>query len=186
VTPVGVLGDGGTPDVEVSTFLLLAAFGVGWASFQRLRGRSFARLPRGGAWTLAGLATACAVLAFVLPPLISPGPSATRPTSTATIRIVSPSAGEVFTASPSGTANVPVRLTLVGGRIVPFSTTRIRSNEGHIHLFLDGVLVSMTGALTSTLTVAPGPHVLRAEFVAADHGPFDPRVLASVRFTVRG
>jgi hypothetical protein len=30
--------------------------------------------------------------------------------------------------------------------------------------------------------VSPGPHTLQAEFVAADHAPFDPRVTAAVRF----
>jgi hypothetical protein len=29
-----------------------------------------------------------------------------------------------------------------------------------------------------------GPHLLEAEFVAADHGPFDPRIIVSVPFTV--
>ena len=31
--------------------------------------------------------------------------------------------------------------------------------------------------------LSPGHHTLEAEFVAADHGPFDPRVAASVTFT---
>jgi hypothetical protein len=30
--------------------------------------------------------------------------------------------------------------------------------------------------------VSPGRHTLQAEFVAADHGPFDPRVTAAVTF----
>jgi hypothetical protein len=44
----------------------------------------------------------------------------------------------------------------------------------------------MTFGLVQELDVrslAPGPHTLTAEFVAADHGPFDPRVIASVTFT---
>jgi hypothetical protein len=40
-------------------------------------------------------------------------------------------------------------------------------------------LVDLTG-------VAPGPHLLRAEFVAADHGPFDPRVTAMEQFVTEG
>jgi hypothetical protein len=32
--------------------------------------------------------------------------------------------------------------------------------------------------------VSPGQHILRAEFVASDHGPFDPRVFVSVTFRV--
>jgi hypothetical protein len=34
------------------------------------------------------------------------------------------------------------------------------------------------------VSVLPGSHHLQAEFVAVDHGPFDPRVLASVAFRV--
>ena len=34
--------------------------------------------------------------------------------------------------------------------------------------------------------LAPGEHTLEAEFVAADHGPFDPRVTARATFTIEG
>jgi hypothetical protein len=77
-----------------------------------------------------------------------------------------------------------VRLRLVGGRIVPFTSTRLAPNRGHVHLFLDGALVSMSLTLVKTLDVEPGRHVLLAEFVAADHGPFDLRVRTSVTFQV--
>jgi hypothetical protein len=32
--------------------------------------------------------------------------------------------------------------------------------------------------------LSPGEHTLEAEFVAADHGPFDPRVTAQTTFTI--
>jgi hypothetical protein len=62
---------------------------------------------------------------------------------------------------------------------------RLVPNEGHIHLYLDGSLVSMTTALDAQVTASPGQHELRAEFVAVDHSPFQPRVLATVTFWVR-
>ena len=34
--------------------------------------------------------------------------------------------------------------------------------------------------------LAPGEHTLQAEFVAADHGPFDPRVIVRTTFTIAG
>jgi hypothetical protein len=34
--------------------------------------------------------------------------------------------------------------------------------------------------------LAPGPHVLHAEFVAADHGPFNPPVRTTVTFVKQG
>jgi len=33
--------------------------------------------------------------------------------------------------------------------------------------------------------VTPGPHIVEAEFVASDHGFFNPRVLSAVSFTVK-
>jgi len=42
----------------------------------------------------------------------------------------------------------------------------------------------MSLVLSRSLDVEPGRHLLQAEFVAADHGPFDPRVRTSVAFQV--
>ena len=62
---------------------------------------------------------------------------------------------------------------------------RARSNEGHIHVSLDGRLLSLYSGLEQSMTgLAPGSHVVQAEFVAADHGPFRNRVIAAVPFTV--
>ena len=77
-----------------------------------------------------------------------------------------------------------VTLRLNGGGIVPLTSTAVRPNEGHIHVFLDDQLLSMTG-LEATIIALPGEHTLRAEFVASDHGPFRPPVTASVTFRVR-
>jgi hypothetical protein len=33
--------------------------------------------------------------------------------------------------------------------------------------------------------LTPGQHLVQVEFVAADHAPFDPRVLAQAAFTVQ-
>ena len=38
----------------------------------------------------------------------------------------------------------------------------------------------MTTGLTAGITATPGSHELRAEFVAIDHLPFDPPVIATV------
>jgi hypothetical protein len=104
-----------------------------------------------------------------------------RPSSPATIGIVQPAAG----ASLTGTS-VHVVLRLDGARIVSATTTNIRPDEGHIHLYVNNVLVSMNYGLEQDVPVQPGTYVVKAEFVAADHAPFSPRVWSpEVFFTVR-
>ena len=73
-------------------------------------------------------------------------------------------------------ATVSVELRLDGGTIVPITSLHLVPNEGHIHLYLDDALLSMTG-LDTQIIVLPGTHTLRAEFVAVDHGPFRPPVV---------
>jgi hypothetical protein len=79
-----------------------------------------------------------------------------------------------------------VRLDLAGARIVSHTTTRIRPDQGHIHLLVDGKLVAMNYGLNERLPdLTPGQHLVQVEFVAADHAPFDPRVLTQAAFTVK-
>ena len=102
-----------------------------------------------------------------------------RPTSTAELRIAEPVPGAVV---PEG--EVLVRLELEGGRITSQVTTELEPDVGHVHVRLDGRTITLLGGLEERIPeVEPGQHVLEVEFVAADHGPFDPRVLATVVFT---
>jgi hypothetical protein len=107
----------------------------------------------------------------------APGP---RPRSTSTITIVSPAPGEQL----SGTA-LHVRIRLAGGTIVPQTSLNLTPDQGHIHLSVDGKVVSMAYGVEQDVTVEPGTHLLTAEFVATDHFPFNPRVLKTVTFDVR-
>ena len=94
--------------------------------------------------------------------------------------IVSPKDGQVFHG-----ADVPVKVMLHDAKIVPATTTNIVPDEGHLHISLDGEIVSMNLGLTDELhDVAPGIHVVQVEFVASDHLPFDPRVIQQVAFEV--
>jgi hypothetical protein len=104
-----------------------------------------------------------------------------RPSSPAVVAIVQPANG----AAVSGTS-VHVVLTLSGATIVAATTTDIRPDQGHVHLYVDNVLVSMNYGLEQDLPVHPGTYVLKAEFVASDHAPFNPRVWSTeVFFTVK-
>jgi len=70
--------------------------------------------------------------------------------------------------------------------IAAATTTNIRPDQGHLHLYLDDQIESMNFSTSATLpAVKPGLHVLRVEFVASDHLPFDPRVIAQVAFEVK-
>lgn len=107
--------------------------------------------------------------------------SAARLSSPAQLSLVSPTANEVVHGT---TLHVVVALT--GATIVAATTMVVRPDQGHIHLYVDNNLVSMNYGTTQDLTVAPGTHILHAEFVASDHYPFDPRVVTpDVVFTVQ-
>jgi hypothetical protein len=112
--------------------------------------------------------------------LVAPTPAGSRPSSPAILTFVSPTPNEVVTG-----ATLHVILWLHDATIVPATTTNISPTTGHVHLYVDNALVSMNYALTQDLPVHPGTYVLQAEFVAADHAPFDPRVKTpEIIFTV--
>jgi hypothetical protein len=110
------------------------------------------------------------------------GASTARPASTGTLEIVEPKNGS------SVTDPVTLRVSLTGAKLVAASTTNVVPDEGHLHVSLDGNLISMTSGLEQELPagLAPGTHVIQVEFVASDHAPFDPRVIASSSFKVSG
>jgi hypothetical protein len=115
-------------------------------------------------------------------PSPSPAGPAARPSSTAKLTILSPRNGQsVDRPAPE------VHLGLRGATIVSHSSTRVRPDQGHIHLLVDGRLVAMDYGLDERLPrLSPGQHLLQVEFVAADHAPFDPRVLTQAAFRVTG
>jgi hypothetical protein len=105
-----------------------------------------------------------------------------RPSSPATVAVLEPEQG----SSVSG-ATIHVVLELIGGTIVPETTKTLRPDEGHVHLYVDNQLVSMNYGLEQDVPVTVGTHAIKAEFVAADHAPFNPRVWTTeIIFTVTG
>jgi hypothetical protein len=104
-----------------------------------------------------------------------------RPTSPAKLVITSPRNGQTVRQR-----RPELRLDLQAATIINQTTTRIRGDQGHLHLFVDGKLVTMNYGLREQLPeLTPGQHVVQVEFVAADHAPFDPRVLTQAAFNVR-
>jgi hypothetical protein len=114
------------------------------------------------------------------PRLTTPPPA--RIASTAKLAIISPTQGAVV----KGTS-VTVKVSLKDAKIVQPTTTHIVPDEGHLHILVDGQLMTMTAALSTVVPgLKPGHHVLEAEFVANDHAPFDPPVVAVVSIDVQG
>jgi hypothetical protein len=114
----------------------------------------------------------------------SGGGSASRPTSNARLAIVAPTTGEVVHGS-----STVLRMQVIGGKVVSTSSRPghpLGGNLGHIHVFLDGKLLSMSYGTTQPVTgLQPGSHSILAEFVATDHNPFANDIAASVSFTVQ-
>jgi hypothetical protein len=83
-------------------------------------------------------------------------------------------------------SSVAVRFAVQGAKVSPPNRFKLVSNEGHIHVSVDGKLLVMAYRTSTELTgLTPGLHTLQAEFVANDHLPFADRVLAAVIFTVK-
>ena len=105
-----------------------------------------------------------------------------RPTSTAELTIVKPENGDRVAGDAA-----QLEIDLQGAEVVDQTSTDLQPDEGHLHVTLDGKLVSMTSGTSQLLAdLTPGEHLLQVEFVANDHAPFDPRVLAAVTFEAKG
>ena len=115
-------------------------------------------------------------------PATAAAATAPRPSSPAKLTIETPRQGQTVKQT-----RPELVLALDGGKVVNQTTTRVQGDEGHIHLYVDGKLVAMNYGLRQRLPqLPPGQHVVQVEFVAADHAPFDPRVLTQAAFEVAG
>jgi len=180
---MALLAHAGTPDELVTELLLVAGGFMAWTASKGLRDGRASRLSRPAAMLLLAGAVVVVASAFVIPArfMNPPRPAAIRPASVASLAIDQPTAGEHVSGSALG-----VTIELKAGKIVPTSTTKLTPDTGHLHLYIDGQLVSMgSDDLRESLPIGElgaGQHRLRVEFVAADHGPFEPRVQDTVAF----
>lgn len=180
-TPAWAHGGLNGPADNVATLLVIAALVVLF-TWLRLRKRPLSTGRRRALPALPAAAVVLVGLAVVTPSFVRTTPSKKRPLTAARLRILSPAAG-----AHTG-ADVDVKLSLTGGRVVPEQQVlpvKLPGDQGHIHVRLDGNIVSMAYSLDQKLTnLSPGPHAVQAEFVAVDHAPFQNDVVATVLFTV--
>jgi len=81
---------------------------------------------------------------------------------------------------------VQLEVSLKGAKVVHAISTDIVPGEGHLHVSLDDQVITMMGDLEQLIAdLTLGQHLLKVEFVASDHAPFDPRVIAAVAFEVK-
>jgi hypothetical protein len=128
----------------------------------------------------APLVAAGLFVALLGPGLIPSSPSVcSRPTTAAKVEILSPDEGELL-ESPE----VAVQVSLRGAKLSDVSSSTNTEGSGHLHLTLDNKVISMTSEMSQTIIAEPGEHLLEAEFLANDHGPFCKRVRDAVSFSV--
>jgi hypothetical protein len=183
-----MIAHAGGADESLGLVLMAAALWTAWAARSRLKGLRFERIPRGAALGMLAAAGALVVASAWLPrALLGPGApsrtfSAPRPTPLASLKLVSPTEGASVTGE-----RLRVVMELEGGRVVS-DETLVTGDTGHIHVAVDGKMVSMTYGPVQEISLTPygpGEHILEAEFVAADHLPFDPPVVARATFVVQ-
>jgi hypothetical protein len=175
-----MLAHGGGAPESVSTALVGAGVVLAWIGLSRIRDRGFPRLPRSGGIAMLAVAPLVLLGSVVVPSLLWPMPTGPQPSSSATITFAEPAPEQVVTGQA-----LDVRVRVRNGTLVDATSADLKPDTGHIHVFLDGILLSMTSGEEHEIDVtdlAPGVHRLQAEFVAADHAPFDPRVVAAVTF----
>jgi hypothetical protein len=179
-----MLAHAGSADESLAIAMVLVALWVGWIGRSRLKGMGFGRLPRPAAYAAlaaaAGLLAASAIVPRALFPRTVPPPAGAAPiASTATLAFVRPADGALATGT-----QLELVLRLDGGRVID-ATSPVTPDTGHIHVSVDGKLVSMTYGTVQVLDLrpyGPGTHTITAEFVAADHRSFTPPVTATRTF----
>lgn len=120
----------------------------------------------------------CVVVALFLTGCSGGDAPEPRPASTASITVRSPKSGEVIRGD-----SVVVRVRITGARVLELAQRAVRPDTGHVHIAVDGRTITQLAGIEYEVTdLAPGLHSLEVEFSAADHNPFNPRVVKTVTF----
>lgn len=120
---------------------------------------------------------------YLVPEVHPPTPEvdcASRPSTDAVLKVISPQEGEAF-----NTNTIPIEVEVEGGLLTSADTSRVVEGEGHLHVAVDGRIISMTRESSGEVTVPTGPHTLTFEYSAGDHAPFCPQVVEERNVEVR-
>lgn len=177
MSPTVAHAGGSSLDEFVAQAMLFAAIALGVTGWLA-HGRS----PWWRSWGFVGLAVALAASAFVVPQrYLRITPAKARPAAgTAAVEILAPADGAVVRGNTLQAAVDIRNLRLVA------TARRARTGEGHVHVLVDNMLLSMAGSPHTRVDIRsfkPGTHTLTFELVAADHGTFVPRIRDSITFT---
>ena len=96
------------------------------------------------------------------------------------VSIIRPRAGAIVAAGKP----IDVEVALKGGRLTK-SVTGTAPNAGHLHVLVDGAIVSMSASTVVPVTLSPGRHVIEVDFVAPNHLPFAPPVSDTIDVIAR-
>ena len=121
----------------------------------------------GPAWGLFGAGALLAVAAFIVPAL--------EGGTEARVAFSQPENGATVPAKQP----IPLQVDLAGGEIA----TSGSDGGGHLHIFVDGSVISMPSTTTTEVTLDPGEHELKVEYVDFDHASFDPPVQQTITVT---
>ena len=100
-------------------------------------------------------------------------------------RLEGGSDAEVGFASLRDGATVPasepfeIEIDLTGGELASSNS----SSGGHLHIYVDGSVISMPSTTTAEVTLEPGEHELKVEYVDFQHASFDPPVHETISVT---
>lgn len=143
---------------------LLIAAGVAFVAAFVLRS---AKTDNGAfAWAAFGAGIVLAAAAFVAPNVF-------KPTTDVTIAITAPEEGAVVAAGE----RFPVEVDVTGGKV---ASSEASSSGGHLHLYVDGRLLSMPYSTKANVKLEPGTHEVTVEYVDLQHASFDPPIQANV------
>jgi hypothetical protein len=134
----------------------------------RLRDRKPDAATWGSALTWVGIGL------FVVGLVIDASPGTTS--SNATVRILEPADGAQIAAGRP----VQVAVDVENGTI---ALSPSDPDGGHLHLSVDGKLRRMPYSTEAELTLAPGRHEIRVEYVDARHLSFSPEIATTIEVT---